>query len=323
MPLFLAMLSIGIHPMPETTTSVERDRKEILEHIHSIFQAYIRKDREAIRRTHSEDWTGFLMPSGKIERGIDDYMAYADRAIGGESLGVGYELLDTEVQIYGDIALVYYVARWDRRDADGSIVHVPLRSIDVYRRDAGGWIQCGSHITAAPSVESRGSSAAESTGQRAPHAVNGTKDTAAGAQRAVEQGSAVSGLSREERDELMKVREAVWRAWFGGDEEALRQLLPDDLITLDSGSDAWGDLHSNVRNSAAFKADGGRLVRLVFPRTRIQSYGDTAILYTTFELELERGGQRSVCRGQGTEIFLRRGGKWLNTGWQLDMEDVP
>ncbi len=27
--------------------------------------------------------------------------------------GRGYELLDTEVQIYGDMAIVYYVARYD------------------------------------------------------------------------------------------------------------------------------------------------------------------------------------------------------------------
>lgn len=308
-------------PAPASPT-MEADRTEIIEHIHSIFQAYIRKDREAIRRTHSEDWTGFLLPSGKIERGIDDYMAYADRAIGGESIGVGYELLDTEVQIYGDIALVYYVARWDRRDSDGTIAHVPLRSIDVYRRDPGGWIQCGSHITAAPSAESPGSTTTRSTGQRASQGVNGTKDTGPRAQSAGRQGSADSGLSPAERDELMKIRESVWRAWFGGDEEALRQLLPDDLITLDGGIDAWGDLHSNVRNSAAFKADGGRLVRLEFPRTQIQSYGDTAILYTTFELELERGGERSLRRGQGTEIFLRRDGKWINTGWQLDMDEA-
>lgn len=131
----------------------QADRRQIIEHVRSIFEAYIRKDREAVRRTHSEDWVGFLAPSTKIERGIGDYMAHADRALQGPSRGAGYELLDTEIQLYGDLALLYYVARWDRMEPDGKITPVLLRSIDVYRRDPGGWIQCGSHITGLPKAD--------------------------------------------------------------------------------------------------------------------------------------------------------------------------
>jgi ketosteroid isomerase-like protein len=125
------------------------DRTAILDHIRSIFQAYLERDRESIRSTHTRDWTGFQGPSTRIERGIDDYMANADRSLAAFR-GTGYELLDTEVQLYGDLALVYYVARYDYLDGDGKAGSLGLRSLDVYRREAGEWSQCGSHITPLP-----------------------------------------------------------------------------------------------------------------------------------------------------------------------------
>jgi len=126
-----------------------RDREAILAHIRSIFEAYIRGDRDMIRRTHTEDWTGFQNPSAKIERGIADYMKNAELSL--ETLqGKGFELLDSEIQVRGDVAIVYYVARYDFLDHEGHEESVPLRSIDVYERDGDDWIQCGSHISVIP-----------------------------------------------------------------------------------------------------------------------------------------------------------------------------
>lgn len=126
------------------------DRKQILDHIHSIFQAFLRQDRESLRKTHADDWTGFLGPSTGIERGLEAYMANAEKSLQNFK-GTAYELLDTEMQFYGDLALVYYVARYDYEDADGQTHSIPLRSVDIYRRDSDGWIQAGSHITVIPS----------------------------------------------------------------------------------------------------------------------------------------------------------------------------
>lgn len=127
------------------------DREQILGHIQSIFQAFLSGDREALRRTHTSDWTGFQGPSTGIERGIDAYMKNAEKSLSSWK-GTGFELLDTEVQLYGDVGIVYYVARYDARDADGKAVSVPLRSVDVYRRQRGHWIQAGSHISVIPSA---------------------------------------------------------------------------------------------------------------------------------------------------------------------------
>jgi ketosteroid isomerase-like protein len=131
------------------TDTQAADREQIIGHIHAIFQAFLRQDREAIKKAHTEDWVGFLGPSVGIERGIDAYMANVDNSLDNFK-GTGYELLDTEVQIYGNLALVYYVARYDYEGEDGATHSLPLRSVDIYRRESGDWIQAGSHITVIP-----------------------------------------------------------------------------------------------------------------------------------------------------------------------------
>lgn len=171
LPLLVAAAPRVDAPPPEKAKVVHtetEDRKAILHHIDTIFDAFIRKDRATLRSTHTKDWTGFQGPSVKIERGIDDYMVNAEKSL--EHLdGTGYELLDTEIQLYGDLAVVYYVARYDFRDKEGHAGSIPLRSIDIYRRIDGHWIQIGSHIGAIPATRSwtADDRNAKSTGQTA------------------------------------------------------------------------------------------------------------------------------------------------------------
>lgn len=127
-----------------------QDKEKIIAHIHSIFSSFLKKDRQAIKNAHTNDWVGFMGPSTKIERGIDDYMVNVDKSL--ESFnGVGYEILDHEIQIYGEIAIVYYTARYDYKDEKGETKPFPLRSVDIYKRTDNDWIQAGSHITPMPS----------------------------------------------------------------------------------------------------------------------------------------------------------------------------
>jgi ketosteroid isomerase-like protein len=123
----------------------EADRRAILEHVDRIFTAYIRKDVATIRATHAATWTGFQGPSTRIERGLDDYMRNAEASLR-ELDGTGYRLLDTELQLYGDIGVLYYLADYDYRDRSGRPGSLRLRSVDIYRREPGGWNQIGSHI---------------------------------------------------------------------------------------------------------------------------------------------------------------------------------
>ena len=131
-------------------TAAMSDERQILNHIDAIFRAYIEQDRDSIARLHTSDWIGFQGPSRGIERGIGAYMENAERSLAAFR-GTGYEMLDREVQIFGELALVWYVARYDYRSvADGSPGSITLRSVDVYRKTDGVWNQSGSHITVVP-----------------------------------------------------------------------------------------------------------------------------------------------------------------------------
>ncbi len=131
------------------TDKETQDRREILEHIHSIFRSFINRDRDAIRKAHTEDWRGFMVSSTSIERGIDAYMSHVDKSFENFK-GVSYEILDSEIQIYDSISIVCYVARYDYKNDAGETHSLPLRSVDIYRREPSGWIQSGSHITIIP-----------------------------------------------------------------------------------------------------------------------------------------------------------------------------
>ena len=73
-----------------------------------------------------------------------------------------------------------------------------------------------------------------------------------------------------------------------------------------------------LRTAAEFQAGGGKLLRLEFPRTEIQRFGDVAIIWTSYVVETEENGKRSVSSGRATEIFVRRDGDWVNPGWHTD-----
>jgi hypothetical protein len=126
--------------------------------------------------------------------------------------------------------------------------------------------------------------------------------------------------ARDERAELLKVRESVWRAWFVNDAKALEQLVPPGTIVISSGEEKWKDQADILRSAAEFQASGGKLVRLEFPRTEIQRFGDVAVTYSQYVYETEVGGNRSQTSGRVTEIFVLRNGNWTNPGWHTDSE---
>jgi hypothetical protein len=43
------------------------------------------------------------------------------------------------------------------------------------------------------------------------------------------------------RKRLLDAREAVWRAWFGGDRAALEKLIPQETIAIESGDNNWSN----------------------------------------------------------------------------------
>jgi hypothetical protein len=122
----------------------------------------------------------------------------------------------------------------------------------------------------------------------------------------------------DDRAQLLRVRETIWRAWFANDAKTLNQLVPSDTIVMSGGEEQWKNQADVLRTAAEFQAQGGKLVRLEFPRTEIQRYGDVAIVWSAYTVETETHGKRSLDFGRITEIFVRRHGQWTNPGWHSD-----
>lgn len=117
---------------------------------------------------------------------------------------------------------------------------------------------------------------------------------------------------------LLDAREAVWRAYFGGDRVTLEKLIPEDTITIEADENTWGNRQMVLDGADRFVKAGGKLLKLEFPKTEIQTYGLTAIVYSNYSYEIEIGSRHINKTGRVTEIFVLRKGEWVNPGWHMD-----
>ncbi len=276
----------------------EADAKAIRAHIESIFQAFIDGDVDTIRATHDANWRGLLDSRDAPIKGIDDYMRAngidwplkpgAARKVSYYPPGTTYRIGDFDLVFHGpDVAVATLIGEFNRNEAGKPVTLRRFRVLDVYARGNDGWNQAASHTT----VDQRWRMA---------------------------QMIVPSKLSPEAKQELLTAREAVWRAFFTNDRATLEKLVPDDLIAMNQGNGPWRDRATVLADSREFAQAGGKLVKLEFPKTEIQVYGNTAIIYTTFRVETEFNGQIQVQQGRGTEMFVQREAGWVNVGWHLD-----
>ncbi len=271
------------------------DRAAIRAHIESIFQAFIDWDVDKIFATHSQDWRGFLENTPAPIKGIDEYM----RANGidwpkergskpSPDPSRGYAMKDFDVMFYSpELAVASFVGEFNQKAGNGSVVDRRFRIMDVYAKRQGKWIQVGSHTVIDPDWR-------------------------------LQQMSKPSSISPDMRQRILTTREAVWRAWFSNDRAALEKLIPEEAIAIEDESSEWSNRAAILAASKAFAASGAKLVRLEFPKTELQVYGNTVIVYTSYLYEVEAQGKRTTKTGRGTEIFVRRGNELVNTGWHLD-----
>ncbi len=283
--LLVAVPSYAVQLKPVSGDARRADRDAIRNHIDKIFEAYTRKDAATIRATHAPAWIGFQSSSQTAIQGIDGYMKDVDGYLNGPVRLAGYKMVEFNVVFYGDLALVPYVADVTYEFPGGSITQ-KLRVFDVYAKLDGAWNQVGSDT------------------QLHPVSIAAAMEN-------------LQPMGPDRKKSLLAAREAVWRAWFANDTPQLAELIPPELIAIDSG-EKWQSRDDELAAAKDFAAKGGKLVRLEFPQTEIQAYGHTAILYTKFRLETEMGGQRTTMSGRATEMFVFRNGKWVNVGWHLD-----
>lgn len=121
------------------------------------------------------------------------------------------------------------------------------------------------------------------------------------------------------RTEILALREKAWRTYFSNDSEGFKAAVPAELLALGWDGGPWEDRAKVLGDMEEFAKTGLKVETLEFPVNIMQQYGDAIILYTKFRLVLRRpDGSTSETVGRGTEIFARRGGKWIHTGWHLD-----
>jgi hypothetical protein len=87
---------------------------------------------------------------------------------------------------------------------------------------------------------------------------------------------------------------------------------------ISAGEKEWKHQAEILKQSADFRDSGGKLLRLEFPKTEVQHFGNVAIVWSQYVLETESKGKRSVSSGRASEIFVLRDGHWLNPGWHTD-----
>jgi len=264
----------------------QADRAAIRAHIDRIFQAFIKKDAAELRATHHENWLGYLEGSPTMIKGIDGYMnnVYVDPS---SPYGMkSYKMREFDMTFKGDAAFVCFTADVESNTPDGPNKRV-LRIADFYTKQNGQWIQTGS-------------------------------DTELHPETVAEQQQMPRSLPEEAKKQLLEVREAVWRAYFSNDRAVLEKLIPEETIAIDAGENTWTNRKAILDGAAQFARGGGKLVKLDFPKTEIQMYGNTAVVYSNYSYELETGGQRYQQSGRVTEVFVRRKGEWVNPGWHMD-----
>jgi ketosteroid isomerase-like protein len=263
------------------------DREAIRAHIDRIFQAFINKNSAELRVTHAENWLGYLEGSRTMIRGVEGYMNWSGYFEPNSPYGMtGYKMREFDMIFHGDAAFVAFVAEVESKTPSGPFQR-SLRITDFYTKQNGAWIQTGSDTELHP----------ESNERRYQE---------------------FRTLSEPEKKSLLAVREAVWRAWFGGDRAALEKLLPQELVAMSPGDGGWENRKAVLDGSARFASSGGKLVRLEFPKTEIQVYGSTAIMYSNYVYEIEEAGKRSVKSGRATEVFVRHNDGWVNPSWHMD-----
>jgi ketosteroid isomerase-like protein len=263
------------------------DRAAIRAHIDSIFQAFIKKDTAALRATHADNWLGYLEGSPTMIKGVEGYMDW-NQVDPKSPYGMkSYKMREFDMIFKGDAAFVCFIAEVEGLGPNGPS-HRVLRIADFYTRENGKWIQNGS-------------------------------DTALHQESMEAQLTSPRPLGDQMKKSLLDAREAVWRAYFAGDRATLEKLIPAETVTIEAGdNNNWSNRQIILDGAEQFAKGGGKLIKLEFPKTEIQVYGFTAVVYSNYAYELETGGQKINRDGRVTEIFVLRKGQWVNPGWHMD-----
>jgi len=248
-------------------------RKQLLEVRESIWRAKFVSDPSLIppEAIAINEWTDEWSHRDKI-------MADGKNALANGLKIPHLEFPKTEIQLYGDTAILYSTFIYESGDNTHPVSLETGRSTEIFVRRHGKWLNAGWHV--------------DSGTHLLPHEEGDLRKT------------------------LLALRESVWRAYFGNDAAFLNQTLRPSMVTLSDPQAGLKNLTELLADSRKLAEQSVRLVSLEFPHTEMRFYEQTAVLYSDYRYQTEAGGVRSApVFGTATEIFVYRGGNWYQVGW--------
>lgn len=275
----------------------DADRAAILADIEAVTQAFINLDIEKIHSTHSEDWRGFLESSDSPIKGINEYMKAnrlpyppppnMPKPPASFTANLTFRLSNFDLYfISQDIGLANFILEFVRKTDNNITVLNRFRISDIYAKRDGKWIQISSHTSLDPNWVNKAN-------------------------------TEVYIPSPPLQQQIFKARESFWRAWFTNDRPKLEEMLAEKIIAIEENSSEWKNRESILKGAKESAERGDKLTKLEFPRTEIQVYGSTWVLYTSYLYELEQNGKKITKTGKGVETYVKRGEKFINIGWVL------
>jgi ketosteroid isomerase-like protein len=130
--------------------------------------------------------------------------------------------------------------------------------------------------------------------------------------------SVATTLRGAERAELLRIRKDVWVHWFAGDTAGLRRVLAPELVAISADDPGYQSLAKTIAGSAAFAKSGRKLESVTFANDSIHRFGDVAVMFSHYTI-VASGQNGFTQKGRATEVFVRRGNRWVHTSWHLDV----
>lgn len=140
--------------MSNTSHDREKDRKEIFDHIDSIFKAFASRDKEALIQTHMPAFLGFTVRSRNTVADREQYLKEIEKFLAYQHW-TSYDIIEDNVAFYDNTAIVCYIAVVKGKDSHFKPFESKLRIMDIYIREEKGWNLAASSVSLHPDAIDR------------------------------------------------------------------------------------------------------------------------------------------------------------------------
>jgi ketosteroid isomerase-like protein len=142
--LVIALLSASFHQAVSQSTPNSAERQQLLAVRQQVWESYFSNDQTKLRQLIGD---GFLTinPDEAQWQNRDEFLAGAKAFAGHHGKLVSLVFPRTEIQSYGDVAVLYSQVRITMEE-DGKSESLDCRSTEIFQRRNGGWVNTGAHV---------------------------------------------------------------------------------------------------------------------------------------------------------------------------------